>query len=145
MLHKYYFVSTRRFKSGTLIFPRIPDNRLTRSGKENNAIPRICVSQSIQGCIESVQAYFHKRIYLYSFTVDSSLVMQPSERDVSDANMTGEEWLLEPHIIEFITTLHNDVHPICKNWSRCDIHDSPSIGFYSIEVFVSTSMLNLNM
>ena len=52
-INRYFFVSNTRLKDN-IIYPRVPKNRLTESGLEDNTTPRICVSKSIIGCLASV-------------------------------------------------------------------------------------------
>lgn len=132
MLNKYYFVSNTKLKDEVLK-PRIPQNRLTKSGREDNTTPRICVSKSIIGCLQSTNTYISKkRLYLYSCEVDSNDVIQPKERQVRDAKFTGEEWITIPTKFNLESILHITKETLTKDYVKYIIKDKDSIGFFHL-------------
>ena len=132
MLNKYYFVSNTKLKDEVLK-PRIPQNRLTKSGREDNTTPRICVSKSIIGCLQSTNTYISKkRLYLYYCEVDSNYVIQPKERQLRDAKFTGEEWITIPTEFTLESILHITKETLTKDYVKYIIKDKDSIGFFHL-------------
>lgn len=112
----YFFVSSKNFNN-KILTPRIPKNRLTKNGKEDNIVPRICVSKSLLGCIESTEVYGnYKRIYVH--TCQSIKVTQPSLNQVNDAYLFGEEWILEPVEMKLFTILYMKKEIINEHYSK---------------------------
>jgi hypothetical protein len=112
----YYFVSNKNF-DGQILHPRIPKNRLTEKGVEDSIIPRICVSKSLIGCIQSTEIYpKYKRIYVH--TCDSNNIIQPTRKQVNDSYLFGEEWILEPVKMELFTVLHVTKEIINEQYSK---------------------------
>ena len=133
-INRYFFVSNTRLKDNT-IYPRVPKNRLTESGLEDNTTPRICVGKSIIGCLASVGSYTkRKRLYLYQCFVDSDSVIQPTEKQVNDSIWTGEEWIVAPATMELVTILHVKKENICEKYYKYIIEDKRSMGFYHTEM-----------
>lgn len=133
-LKRYFFVSKTRLKDN-ILYPRIPDNRLTRNGLEESVTKRICVSQSLIGCLHSTEIYyFCKTIYLYSCLIDSNKVIQPSEKQVNDVIWTGEEWIVEPVEMKLVTILHVKKELISDTYCKYIIQDKKSDGFYKTEM-----------
>ena len=115
---KFYHVSRDLSRNLETFMPRIPKDRLYQ---EDDSIPRICVSTSIQGCIsaalwggialkESLQEVpcpnnfnleepfgVYLRVYEFEYVgnyyTDQALFESGL---VHDAKMTHEHWLLEP-------------------------------------------------
>lgn len=48
---RLYFISENKVKT---LIPRVPQNSFTKSGIEDNKIPRICFSTSIYGCLKGI-------------------------------------------------------------------------------------------
>ena len=86
----YYFVSDRDFDGQTL-YPRLPENR---APNEDESTERVCVSQSIDGCL--VATYYGVGNIIYVHTCESDQVISPTFKQVEDAMFTGEQWILEP-------------------------------------------------
>lgn len=133
-MSKYYFISNRRLRE-EILYPRIPRNRLTESGREDNKTPRICVSKSIIGCLQSTSTYETRKIlYLYSCEVEDKFVIQPTERQVSDAKFTGEEWIISPAKFSLETILHISKENITEDYIKYIIKDKESLGFFHLEL-----------
>lgn len=134
MINKYYFVSKKRL-TNVIIKPRVPKNRLTESGREDNKTERICVSKSIFGCLYSTAIYQNrKRIYLYYCEVDNKNVIQPTEKQVNDGKYTGEEWIICPVTMKLETILHITSEKITNDYIKYIIKDKDTIGFYRMEI-----------
>jgi len=86
----YYFVSIKNFDN-QILHPRIPKNRMNNEDEE---IERICVSQSIDGCL--VATYYGVGDIIYVHTCESDKVISPTPEQVEDAPFTGEQWIIEP-------------------------------------------------
>jgi len=96
----YYFASKNNFDRETLT-PRIPTNRMKC---EDDIIQRICVSQSINGCLTAV-GLFNIGDIIYIHKCNSNNVIQPSIEQVGDVCFTGEQWILEPVKMELFITV----------------------------------------
>lgn len=88
---KYYFVSDKNLDGETL-YPRVPTNRMKI---EDCWTPRICVSQSINGCLSAIGAVATNKIY-YVHECESESVKQPLPKYVPDVCFTGEIWITKP-------------------------------------------------
>lgn len=118
---QYYFLSDKYLQT---ITPRVPDNRLTRRGYEDNKTERICVAPSIEQCLFSIGIYNKeiKRFYVYRPSKSDYIHHVPTEEEVPDINITDELWLLEPvnltlmGIIETNKTLNNGVYRWVKRY-----------------------------
>lgn len=92
---QYYFASKERMNN-MIIEPRIPKNRLP---DENNKIKRICVSQSINGCLTAVGGFkIGDVVYIHKCQYNDPI--QPDINDVCDVYLTGEVWITEPVKLE---------------------------------------------
>jgi hypothetical protein len=89
----YYFVSKQNF-NGQILYPRVPENRMTC---EDADTPRICVSKSINGCLSAVGVFGEDEVYVH--WCESSNVIQPTVDQVPDCPFTGEEWIVEPVVM----------------------------------------------
>lgn len=134
MKNRYYFVSKEKLKNN-IIKPRIPINRLTLSGREDNKTRRICVSKSILGCLHSTEIYANrKRIYLYYCEVNPENIIQPTSAQVSDAKFTGEEWIVVDTEMILVTVLHVTKEYISDEYIKYTIKDKDSAGFYHLDI-----------
>ena len=98
----YYFASTKNFDKDTILYPRIPENR---SIDEDEYTPRICVSQSINGCLTAIADNILENDVVYIYQCKSRSVRQPSLDEVPDAFITGEQWVLKPIKINLFFTV----------------------------------------
>lgn len=80
------------------MIPRVPNNRLVRSGKEDGKTPRVCFSKSIHSALASAPpARTGSVLYVYSPTsIDKSALYKPSLSQVPDSGFTHEVWYLKP-------------------------------------------------
>lgn len=94
---KYYFASRKDF-DGKELFPKIPKNKMKH---EDNKTLRICVSQSINGCLTAIGG-FRIGEFVYIHECESENVIQPTIEQVEDVCFTGEQWILEPVVMKRI-------------------------------------------
>ena len=97
---EYYFASKNNFDK-QILEPRIPVNRMN---SENDTTKRVCVSQSINGCLTAV-GMFNIGDTVYVHKCKSDNVIQPFIEQVQDSCFTGELWILEPVEMELFITL----------------------------------------
>lgn len=97
---KLYHVS-EKFSSTLLLTPRIPDNFMTRNGYEDNIIPRICLSTSINGCLAGLSKNIkNKKFYVYSINTNKYII--PTVKQVPDSKITDEVWITYPINVSFL-------------------------------------------
>ena len=92
------------------LYPRIPDNHMTKIGAEENKTPRVCFSESIDGALIALgQNLRGKRLYVYVADLKGQRVVTNREivdkGFVPDAKITGETWVLDPVRIKLITSI----------------------------------------
>ena len=64
MLQQYYFISDKN--NIKTLYPRIPDNFMTKNGYEDNITKRVCFSTSIGGCLAALSMNCeNKEFYVY--------------------------------------------------------------------------------
>ena len=89
---KLYFVS-KVSMDDELLKPRIPDNYLTRNGYEDNKTPRVCFSETIEGCLSGLSQNIDGW-ELYVQVPDGEYeVIKPTVKQVPDVNITKERWI----------------------------------------------------
>lgn len=91
---KLYFISEKNL-DGKTIYPKVPQNYLTKNGYENNSIKRICFSTSIDKCLIALsQNCKNKEYYVYEPDNYTNLNIQyPTKSEVPDCMITGEVWV----------------------------------------------------
>lgn len=127
----YYFVSDKNFDM-EILFPRIPENK---AKPEDKVTPRICVSKSIIGCIEST-GIFRKHETLYVHSCYSNNVYSPTQEQVDDVMFSGEEWIVEPVRMKLRWILDITKTNIHSNFCRWDFFESTgkfNFDLYGIE------------
>lgn len=69
MLQQYYFISDKN--NIKTLYPRIPDNFMTKNGYEDNITKRVCFSTSIGGCLAALSMNCeNKEFYVYQLLVN---------------------------------------------------------------------------
>ena len=98
----HLFCSMRIFEDDTILKPRIPMNRMNA---EEKVTPRICTSQSIDGCLTALCGFDeHDIIHVYECRCDTP-AYSPSIEEVADVIFTGEEWFLSDTKIKLLMTI----------------------------------------
>jgi hypothetical protein len=92
----YYFASQENFDNKVLE-PRVPEHKYNCEDAE---VKRICVSQSINGCITALASSFSIGDIVYIHQCESDNVIQPTTKQVVDVCFTGEQWVLEPVVMK---------------------------------------------
>ena len=112
----YYFASKQNF-DGKVLEPRIPQHKYDSEDSETS---RICVSQSVNGCLTAIGSRFDLGDKVYIHQCESDNVIQPTVEQVKDVHFTGEEWILEPatmvliYKIIILGTLNSTINGICN-------------------------------
>ena len=89
-----FFISDKCF-DGKTVKPRVPK---TIASHEDAATKRICVADSIKNCLNAtLDTVCSHSDTIFAHICNSNLAVAPLERQVHDARVTGEKWLLEPH------------------------------------------------
>lgn len=101
-----YFISDKPL-SDTLMRPRIPNNYFTKNGYEDSSNPRICFSDTIDGCLAGLsQNVDGKEYYVYSpKDISSCEVYKPNNKAVPDVDITGELWVANPTVVEQVSKI----------------------------------------
>lgn len=86
----YYFASVRNF-DGEILYPKIPKYRMNN---EDEKVKRICVSQSIDGCL--VATHYNMGDIVFIHTCKSNNIISPNTKQVIDTPFTGEKWITKP-------------------------------------------------
>ncbi|MDD2518347.1 MAG: hypothetical protein PHI05_01270 [Bacilli bacterium] len=104
--NKLYHLSESNL-DGVELFPRIPDNFMTRNNYENNSIKRISFSTSIDGALTGISSNLdNKEFYIHEPNDYSNLVIkQITNDDVPDQSLTEEIWVLNPTRLKMIGKL----------------------------------------
>jgi len=85
---QFFFIS-RRNHNGKTLEPRIPKHRMR---EEDSILKRICVSNSIVGCLAAVGGLKEGNT-VYIHTCQSENIIYPTIDQVPDVNFTGEVWI----------------------------------------------------
>lgn len=104
-----------------ILKPRIPNNILTNEGYEDNTIPRVCFSKSIDQCLMATGKLLEEKI-LYVYEPKEYSVLNILENYeliknnlVPDAKYTGELWVLNEVKIKLL----GEIKIVeCKDWTQ---------------------------
>ena len=108
-----FHISKQSYLDGQIFKPRIPEYlgeyNPNDTDFENNTTPRVCVSPSIEGCFNAIYCAFFPqhplpsdKLYVYTpekpfreykHKTNKEIIR---DKDVYDANLTKEVWILEP-------------------------------------------------
>ena len=91
---KLYFVSGSNRNNTTLV-PRIPDNYMTKHGYEDSTTPRVCFSESIDGCLMGLSKNLDGEELYVHIPIGEYKVIKPTTKQVPDVNLTKERWICE--------------------------------------------------
>lgn len=92
---RLFFISKENLDGKTL-YPRVPDNELTRKGTEDAKTPRVCMSFFVEGCLRSITTTCLSQSFNIYTAVDIEEQYLPTEKEVPDAMLTGEVWVTQP-------------------------------------------------
>lgn len=89
-----FFLSEKNMDGKTL-YPRIPENFLTKNGYEDITTKRVCFSTSIDKCLIALsQNVKDKEFYVHVPVPGSKLdIEKPTIQQVPDCKITGEVWV----------------------------------------------------
>lgn len=95
---KLYHLSENNL-DGKILYPRIPNNYMTKNGFEENKTPRVCFCTSIDGALVGLSSNLKNKIfYIHEPISYSSLKIKSNSSIINlvpDAKLTGETWVLE--------------------------------------------------
>lgn len=93
----YFVTNSERFEDSMILYPRIPKS-IDIENNEDYITPRICVSNSVIGCLNSIQNNLGGgcSLNIYKCYVKNKEIYRPTSREVPDVKDTGEVWLLKP-------------------------------------------------
>lgn len=127
----YFFVSSKMLNN-KVISPKVPK---TASKREDKQTPRICVSKSLLGAVQSTSIYEkNKRFYVY--TCESNKIITPTKEQVQDGYLFGEEWILEPITLKLYKTVFVEKEIISEKISHYKIKSKDeeiSFGLYDFD------------
>lgn len=91
-----YFISELSMNDELLI-PRVPNNYMTKNSFEDNVIPRVCFSATIDGALMALsQNIKGKKFYVHVPEDGQRLtIIKPAVASVSDQLITHEHWVME--------------------------------------------------
>lgn len=126
-----YFVSTKRL-DGVKIYPRIPQ---TAGSHEDSSVARICVSESLLGAVQTTSIYLkYMRFYVYTVdTADALRIYTPTTKQVADAYIYGEKWLLDAVTLRLLKTVYVQKELVTDTITHYKIQSKDeeiSFGFY---------------
>ena len=104
---KLYHISEEDLDN-KLLTPRIPKNYMTKNNYENNTIPRISFSTSIDGCLMGMSQNLKDTIFNVYEPEDYNDLKIISNKDIiknnytPDAKLTNEVWVITPVKLKFV-------------------------------------------
>ena len=90
---------------GKILYPRIPENFMTRNGYEENKTPRISFSNSIEGSLTGLSAnLIDKEFYVHQIDTSYSIpnIRKITNKEVPDQSISEEVWVLNPVKLKMI-------------------------------------------
>lgn len=101
---EYFFLSEDCTLDGGFLEPRVPENRMTKNGYEDNETPRVCFAPTVN---QALMALSHrlgdKLLYVYrAIDVENAKIYHPTKSQVPDVDITNEVWFLNRTKIEYI-------------------------------------------
>lgn len=89
---KVYHLSQTNL-DGKTIQPTVPSNYMTKNGYEDGKTKRVCFATSIDGCLRGLSLKC-EGMKLFVHVPDGNYnIYKPSNKEVPDANITGEVWI----------------------------------------------------
>lgn len=77
------------------LYPKVPENFLTKNGFEDIKTPRICFCPSIGDCLKAMSSNIKGKIFHVYITHIKS-PYKPTKNEVPDCEITKEYWALQP-------------------------------------------------
>ncbi len=125
MMTTYYHITTEDLGNRCFLEPRIPS--VCDSSKENNNIPRICVSRSPTNCFLAIHQEkipiewksscdSAEHIYVIEIDENHKNFHIPSKEELFDADSYEERWILSP--IEAIRVVCTSFNTIVEEINR---------------------------
>ena len=94
---KLIFHLSQKDLDGSTLYPRIPDNYMTQNGFEDCKTKRISFSKSIDGALIGISANLkNKEFFVYQPIKENVKIQNITNKEVPDALLTGEIWVIEP-------------------------------------------------
>lgn len=95
----YYHLSRKKLYNGNFLTPKIPTNMRE---EELDLSPRICFSNSIDGCLMAgISKGVGRSMYVYT-PVDYAEIYKPKVYEVRDCKITGEVWIQKRIPVKFL-------------------------------------------
>ncbi|MDD2181110.1 MAG: hypothetical protein PHW32_01945 [Bacilli bacterium] len=81
-----------------ILYPRIPQNFMTRNAYEENSTKRVSFSTSISGALTGISSNLDgKEFYIHEpISYDNLILKEISNDQVPDQSLTDEIWVLNP-------------------------------------------------
>lgn len=113
----FFHCSKELYKNGTIFKPRIPINKMNC---EDTQTKRVCVSQSIDGCLVAIGGFnVGDTVHVYTCGFEGN-TYKPSCYEVPDVAFTGEEWVVNDVLIRKLWELEiTEVHE--RNYNKISI------------------------
>lgn len=92
---KLYFIS-KYSRDDDRLLPRVPDNYLTKNGYEDNTTPRVCFSETINGCLTGLSRNIDNQEFYVHMPTGYYEVIKPTKEQVPDVDITKEKWICSP-------------------------------------------------
>lgn len=103
---RLYWVTQKQIGDNILEVNLTPQIPKTVSDGEDKVTPRICMSSSVIGAINSISNNIYGNIvYVYTADVKVQDIIQPSIEQVPDVFMTGEMWVIKPIKVSYMCSL----------------------------------------
>lgn len=126
---KLYHVSLTRTEAVKTFVPRVPETLSEELGEDRN-IPRICLSSSIEGCLQAIEASCRIGMPMMVYTVDvdaadpALIIPEIVRKKVPDALENQEYWYTEPLQMcgQVYIVKKCDIEP-CIAWSALNAED----------------------
>lgn len=85
----------------SILYPKVPENFLTKLGVEDNKTPRVCFCPSIGDCLKAMSAPIKGKIF-HVYITHVKDPYKPTIKEVPDCEVTKECWSTQPTRIQRI-------------------------------------------
>lgn len=93
-MDKAFHLSTSNLNN-KILYPRVPDNWMTKQGYEDNTIARVCFSNNYEGALIALGRNIKPGTRFFVHQVEDGVKITPNsvvQKHVPDAHITGEVW-----------------------------------------------------